>query len=322
MVVRVEANPQADAHFKKGLQLSLQKKWPQAEAEYRKAIAINPKNAAYRSYLADALAAQGKFDQAQSSYQQSDKIKKSNPPPTYKTPARRQPSVRKPSKATGSTPRVATMPRTPTTKAPRGGTPRTPTSGSTSGSTSTGTTTNTARIPGFPLPPGDEDGDGKQNGTSTRVITRDGQTIIITTPGDGGIELDGETQSAGADGEEQNPDYQRGLDFVDEGQWAQAEAAFRAASKVHPKSAKVWRALGDTQFKQNKWKDAEKSHREAIRLEPEEGWYHAQLAADLLKQGHRDEASKEALASIRLGVEDHEVFDELGLHMNAEHTPR
>src|SRR5262245_32996131 len=81
------ANAAGDVHFKKGLQLANQKKWAQAEAEYRKAIALDPKNAVYQTFLADALSAQGKFKEAKGSYTKSDSLKKSPAASTAKKPA-------------------------------------------------------------------------------------------------------------------------------------------------------------------------------------------------------------------------------------------
>jgi tetratricopeptide (TPR) repeat protein len=281
-----DANPQAQAHYKKGLQLSLQKKWSQAEAEYRRAIALDPKNAEYHSSLADALAAQGKFEQAQNTYKQSDQIEKTNPQPRYKKPAPHR---------VGSTPHAKPKPKTPVAKS-SSKSPRSPTTGTARGNTSTKT-----RIPNFPLPPVGDDGEGVKDGE--RVVTRsDGDTIIVL-PGDDFMEADS--------------NFERGLELEQQAKWPQAEAAFRAATKATSRNAEAWRALGDVQFKQGKWQGAETSHRAAVRLRPEEGWYRAQLAADLLKQGRRDEAAEEARAAIRLGVADHEVFDELGLHVNA-----
>jgi tetratricopeptide (TPR) repeat protein len=286
---RAGANAAGDPHFKRGLQLSLQKKWPQAEGEYRKAIALDPKNATYKSYLADALAAQGKFGQAQDSYQQSDKAKKNHPQTGYKKPAARQPTSPRPAI---SKPRTGTS-RTPTLRAPG--------SGTSGGST--------RRIPDIPFPPvGDDD-------ANTQIITRDGQVFKFPKSPGGDIQI---TDGGGEihDAIETDPNFQKGQDYAEEGKWPQAEAAFRAALKNHSSSTEGWSALGDVYFKQQNWAKAEQAHRTAVRLDPNESYLHAQLANDLLKQGRRDEAGTEAKEAIRLGLEDHEVFDELGLHVN------
>jgi tetratricopeptide (TPR) repeat protein len=288
-----QAAAQADAHFKRGLQLSLQKKWPQAEAEYRKAIALDPKNATYRSYLADTLAAQGKFEQAQSSYQQSDKIKKTYPQAGFKKPPRKPTSTR-PASSTRSVPAKPGSPQTNRT----GPKPKTSTSSSTSSSTSTSTRGGVQRIPGLPFPPDDK------TGTNSQVITRDGTIFKIPSTGDG------EIQVMPAD---DDPHYIKGVEYFDQENWSGAEVEFRAALKNQPNNTDYWNSLGDVLGKQRKWSAAEQAHRNAVRLDPEESYFHAQLAEDVLAQGRRDEAMKEAREAIRLGLGDHPVFDELGL---------
>lgn len=320
------ANPQGDVHFKKGLQLSLKKQWPQAEAEYRKAIALDPKDATYRSYLADALAAQGKFDKAQDSYEQSDKIKKSTPqpayqkPPTRRPPSTRTPAARPPSARSGSTTSPTTKPRAPRT------------------GTSTSSTTTSRTTPGtvIPIPDTGDDNGGDDattvttngdepvtfvlpDGRTVTVTGRSGQTITIPVPKDTTTNDRVTVTSSDPADTNDDPHYIKGLDLMDEDKWAQAEVEFRAALKSRPTNTEYWDTLGNVLYKQSKWQEAEKAHRTAVKLEPEESYFHAQLALDLLKLGRRDEANNEARQAIRLGLQDHEVFDELGLHVNVQH---
>jgi tetratricopeptide (TPR) repeat protein len=234
------ANPQAKTHFKRGLEHSLQQNWKAAEAEYREAVRLDPGNPTYRSYLADALAAQGKFQQAQESVQQQKKLEKAAPV---------QP------KATTPKPAIAT-----TTKPPPSPTkPPAP-----------------PAVKPTPPPPSDQ-----------------GITIIESTLTDDPIAT--------------------AIQLYEEGQWPQAEAEYRRVLRLKPGLYEGWNGLGDTYSKLGKWAEAEKAYREAVRLLPEESYYHAQLAYALLKQGRQDEARRVAQQAIRLGLENHEVFDELGL---------
>lgn len=282
-----EANPAGDVHFKKGLQLSQQKKWAQAEAEYRQAIALDPKNATYRSYLADALAAQGKFDQAQTNYKQSSQIKKNT---SKVTPQKSTAS--KPGKARTSTSKPPTPPRT------RGGVPQLP-----GGGNSSTTSRNGGGTPKFPVPKppvidsgddGDDDGNGEDPGFT--VGRNDGITI------------------GGNDGDfENNAHFLKGQEYGDNGNWVQAEREYVIASKEKPQSSAIWGGLGDVRYQLGKYQTAESAHRQAVRCEADEPYYHAQLGMDLLKLGRRAEAQKEAKEAQRLGLDDHELFDELGM---------
>jgi tetratricopeptide (TPR) repeat protein len=107
--------------------------------------------------------------------------------------------------------------------------------------------------------------------------------------------------------------YDKGSEYYEEQKWAKAEAEYRKALKLDPKFDECWNMLGNALFKQSKWAEAEKAFREASRLNPNESYYHAQLAGALLKLGRRDEAMAAAKKGVALGLEDHEVFDELGL---------
>jgi tetratricopeptide (TPR) repeat protein len=278
-VPRVEANPPADAHFKSGLQLGLQKKWAQAEAEYRKAIALDPKNATYKSYLADALAAQGKFAQAQNSYKRGAPAGKTVPRLAAKKPVTARRTASKPVRARPST----------------------------SSSSSHTTSGSTQGMPAIPLPPAGNDGDGNLKGREEPlIIMREETTTTATT----------ETSEHGWHQPSKAAliHYDKGVMVYSQNQqWPQAEAEYRAALRLDPKFDECWDALGDALFKQSKWQDAEKAYREAARLQPAERDYHIHLAVALLKQSRRTEATTEAKEAMRLGLEDHEVFDELGL---------
>ena len=229
-------NPNATAHFKRGLELSLQQNWKAAEAEYREAVRLEPSNPTYRSYLADALAAQGKFPQAQESVQQQKKLQKTLVKPVQPPKVTTKPTV------------ITTKPSNPTTKP----------------------TVTTDKPP----------------------IDDPSITVIESTLPDQALNT--------------------AIQLYEAENWPQAEAEYRRVLRLHPKLDDGWNGLGDTYIKQSKWGEAEKAYREAVRLKPGESFYHAQLASALLKR-NRDEAMKEALKAICLGLEDHEVFDELGL---------
>jgi hypothetical protein len=136
-----------------------------------------------------------------------------------------------------------------------------------------------------------------------------GDDTWIVTGGTGDIEITPQHRSPAA----AQAHYDKGSEYYDNGLWAQAESEYRQALKLDPKFDECWKMLGDASSHQNKWAEAEKAYREATRLKPGEGYYHAQLASALLKLGRRDEAITAARKAIQLGLEDHEVFDELGL---------
>jgi tetratricopeptide (TPR) repeat protein len=239
-------NPNATAHFKRGLELSLQQNWKAAEAEYREAVRLEPSNLTYRSYLADALAAQGKFTQAKELVQQQKKLEQTAAKPAQPPKAS---TTTKP-----TTPTTTAKPSPPVTKPPV--TPEKPTV--------------TTKPPTDDLP----------------------ITVIESTLPDQALNT--------------------AIQLYEAENWPQAEAEYRRVLRLYPKLDEGWNGLVDTYFKQSKWGDAEKAYLETVRLKPEEAYYHAQLASALLKR-NRDEAMKEALKAICLGLEDHEVFDELGL---------
>lgn len=288
VVLPVEANPQADVHLKKGLQLSLQKRWAEAETQYRKAIALDPKNASYKSYLADALAAQGKYEAAKDSYQQSANAKQTYPNNNAVKPVPTTPAQ---ARTANAKKRVPTAP--PSTQVPQS--------------------------------PGSGEEKRKEGDQETvTFVTPDGRTVTVTSkagqavpiPQDGAGDITIDMDKGVTDAAYKDPNYVKGQHYAEAEKWPQAVSAFRAAAKNHPRSTACWDALGDARFKQGQWKEAESAHRTASRLEPEEGYFCAQVAGDLLKQGRREEAKQSALQALRLGLEDHWVFDELGLHVN------
>jgi len=107
--------------------------------------------------------------------------------------------------------------------------------------------------------------------------------------------------------------FNEGNRLAEDGNWTQAMQRFRAALQLDPNNSEAWSGLGDAYANSNQWSEAEKAYRGAVRANPQESLYHAQLAKALLKQGRRAEAIKEAQTARRLGLEDHEVFDELGV---------
>ena len=156
-------------------------------------------------------------------------------------------------------------------------------------------------LPKFPIP--------GEDGNTTKGDDDDGGNGGLTVgKGDGGITVGGND-----DDFENNAHYLKGQDFGDDGKWAQAEQEFVAASKEKPKSAEIWRGLGDARYQQSKWQAAESAHRQAVKLQPGEGLHHANLAADLLKLGRRSEALKSAMQAKKLGLDDHEVYEDLGI---------
>jgi tetratricopeptide (TPR) repeat protein len=256
----------AAAHFQRGLELSLQENWPGAEVAYREAVRLDPQNAKYRSHLADALAAQGKFEKAQQSSQQGKRLRRVAAKPAAR---RRSPAP----KATRPAPRLTSQPTPPRSAA------RTATAGR------------------AVVPP--SSAAGGRTATTTRRSPED-PSVEITLPEDGPFS-------------QVHPSLEQATLLSEAGKWSEAEAAFRVALRRHPKLDEGWNGLGDVCFKQNKWRDAAQAYREAMRLRPEHSYYHAQLAGALLKLDRRDEAMREALEAARLGLEDHEVFDELGI---------
>ncbi|MDX2004907.1 MAG: tetratricopeptide repeat protein [Meiothermus sp.] len=108
-------NSAATAHFKRGLEYSLQQNWKAAEAEYREAVRLEPRNPTYRSHLADALAAQGKFQQAQQSVQQQKQLERAaaaSPRPSRPTAT----APTRPANPTTPPPTQRPTPPTPTTR--------------------------------------------------------------------------------------------------------------------------------------------------------------------------------------------------------------
>jgi tetratricopeptide (TPR) repeat protein len=268
-----EANSKADAHFQKGLRLSLQKKWSQAEAEYRKALALDPKNASYHSYLADTLAAQGRFEKAQDAYQQSEKLPKYTPRAAPEKTVQRPPAAHAPSVPLSKT-----------------------------GDSAPANHQDDSEVTVTLIMP-----DGR-----TVVIGREGGTLAIPPVGSENGGANGMNHSSNDNADiAHDPHYLNGLEYSDAGNWAQVVTELLAALKKYPRSTEGWDALGNAYFKQERWKEAENAHRTAVRLAPEDAYLHAQLAHDLLKQNQRAEATREAREARRLGLEDHAVFDEL-----------
>jgi len=143
----------------------------------------------------------------------------------------------------------------------------------------------------------------------------------VTAPGTGTGSKTGSTTTpppkpptiTARDREQADVLWQQAQDLAGEEKWVQASDLLRQALQLNPELSDGWNSLGDMYMHQKKWPEAEKAFREAVRRAPNESYLHAQLGSALLQLGRRDEAKKEAQAAIRLGLEDHELFDMLGL---------
>jgi hypothetical protein len=113
--------------------------------------------------------------------------------------------------------------------------------------------------------------------------------------------------------------WQQANDFAEAENWPQAIEHYKKALQLNPGLMDGWNALGNAYAHQEKWPDAEKAYREGVKREPDESYLHAQLGYALLKQGRKDEAMKEAQIAKRQGLQDHELFDELGLAASTAH---
>lgn len=93
-----------------------------------------------------------------------------------------------------------------------------------------------------------------------------------------------------------------------------AEKAFRAALLLEPDNGGYHEQLGLALMQMEKWSDAEEMFREASRLRPNDGSPCANLAVALLRQNRNEEAREQALKAIERGVRSHWVYRELGLN--------
>jgi len=272
----------AVAHFKRGLEFSLQQNWKSAETAYREAIRLDPNNPRYRAYLSSALAAQGKFAQAQQSSQQEKQLKKMGykPAPFERTRTRT---------AAKSRPRIATPPVAARLTQP-------------------GTNVRTTST---------RNADGRTVTTRNPVGDAfDGLNLPDIASGTSG------SNASTADSASGDATLANATRLYEDEKWPQAEAEYRRVLRANPQLDDGWNGLGDVCAKQNKWSEAEKAYREAVRLKPQEGLYHAQLAKALLKQGRRAEALKETQTAVGLGLEDHEILDELELSLSRTRPER
>ena len=73
--------PNADLYIKTGDKLASEKKWTQAEAEYRQATQAEPKNSEYHAKLAGALSGQQKWAEAEVEYRQAAQLDANNAQP-------------------------------------------------------------------------------------------------------------------------------------------------------------------------------------------------------------------------------------------------
>lgn len=234
------ANPEANKHFKRGLEYSLQQNWKAAEAEYREAVRLEPTNPTYRSHLADVLAAQGKFQQAQESVQQQKKLEKTSAKPTQ------------PPKTTTPTKPTTTATKPPTTKPPSPPTVQPPAPPITK-----------------PAPP-----------PVVQPPANPGISIIENTLSDDPIATaiqfyeDGNWTQAEAEYRRVlrlRPGLDEGWNglgdtYFKQNKWAEAEKAYREAVRLRPEESYYRAQLANALLKLGRMDPAKKEAQEAIRL--------------------------------------------------------
>ena len=92
-------------------------------------------------------------------------------------------------------------------------------------------------------------------------------------------------------GEKQALAHRRmGAAFDRLGRFAQAEAHYRAALKLHPNDPKVWNDSGYSYYLQGRWIDAERNLKMADKLDPENPRFQTNLGLALAAEGKSDEA--------------------------------
>lgn len=168
---------------------------------------------------------------------------------------------------------------------------------------------------------------GTSKGDVTLKILRskDGKQITISIPPEKSLTTSGSTGGQGspqtttgavisaANRLQAEQFMDKGTEYTTDGQWAQAEAAYRQVVRLDPTRQRGWLMLGQACEEQNKWPEAATAYRELVKLSPNTGANHGDLAHVLLKQSKRAEAIREAKEAIRLGEIDHPVFEELGI---------
>jgi tetratricopeptide (TPR) repeat protein len=106
--------------------------------------------------------------------------------------------------------------------------------------------------------------------------------------------------------------FQEGVAQQEAGNFAAAEAAYRAALEIDPQLAPVYNALGGLYVAWQRPSEAISLYRQATQLEPETGDYWRNLGIMLANQGQIDKAVAALETAVALAPDDPQLHYELG----------
>lgn len=123
---------------------------------------------------------------------------------------------------------------------------------------------------------------------------------------------EGAENSARISGDRAEHHEQRGSSFFDTGQYAQAEAAYRAAIELDPGYARYRHNLATALFAQGRFGDAVSAEGDAVRLDPDDAEYRNSLGQFLLAEDRYQDAEESFREALVLNPDQPSFHNDLG----------